>query len=65
MTLKELDTVRVKKDFPEYKIKKGDVGIVLEIFNEPDEVYLVEFSDSSGEAISTEFFKAIDLEKVE
>jgi hypothetical protein len=63
MIFKEFDSVKVKKDYPEYKLKKGDIGTVLECFQKPDEAYLIEFSDSDGEATCTEFFKPNELEK--
>ena len=62
MHLKEFDVVRVKKDYPDYKIKKDAVGTILECFEKPSEAYLVEFSDDLGEAICTEFFKLDELE---
>ncbi|ADK16183.1 DUF4926 domain-containing protein [Clostridium ljungdahlii] len=64
MTFKEFDSVKVKKDYPEYKLKKGSIGAIVECFQKPNEAYLVEFSDSSGEAICTEFFKPYELENV-
>lgn len=64
MVFKEFDSVKIKKDYPEYKLKKGDIGAIVECFKKPDEAYLVEFSDSSGEAVCTEFFKPDELEKV-
>ena len=64
MVFKKLDIVKIRKNYPEYKLKKGDIGTVIECFKKPDEAYLVEFSDSNGEAICTEFFKYDELEKV-
>jgi len=64
MIFKELECIKIKKDYLDYKIKKGDMGTVLECFQKPEEAYLVEFADSSGESICTEFFKPDELEKI-
>lgn len=61
MTFKELDLVALTRDFNEYGLKSGDTGTILEKFTRPDEAFLVEFSDESGEAVCTEFFKSSDL----
>ena len=44
----ELDLVEVLEDFPEYGVKKGEIGVVVEVFNKPDEAYDLEFVDESG-----------------
>lgn len=64
MVFKEFDTVTLKSDYPEFKLKKGDIGAIVECLEKPDEAYLVEFSDGSGEAVCTEIFKPDELEKV-
>ena len=48
MKFNEMDLVRVLKDFPEQKIKKGDIGIIITVFTEPREGYEVEFDDGAG-----------------
>jgi Domain of unknown function (DUF4926) len=44
----ELDLVEVLEDFPEYGVKKGEIGVVVEVFDNPDEAYDLEFVDESG-----------------
>jgi len=44
----ELDVVEVLEDLPEYDIKKGEIGVVVEAFDNPDEAYDLEFVDESG-----------------
>lgn len=65
MILKEFDSVKIKKGYPEYKLKQDAKGTIVECLQKPDEAYLVEFSDDSGEAICTEIFKPDELEKVD
>jgi hypothetical protein len=45
--IKLLDTVALLEDLPERKLKRGEVGTVVEILA-PD-VYEVEFSDDEGQ----------------
>ena len=46
MEIKVLDTVVLTKDLPEHKLKRGDVGAVVEIYD-PDGLE-VEFVTGSG-----------------
>ncbi|HKS41392.1 MAG TPA: DUF4926 domain-containing protein [Blastocatellia bacterium] len=43
-----LDVVALAEDLPEYDIKKGERGTVVEIFDEPEEAYILEFVDEAG-----------------
>lgn len=43
-----LDNVELVEDLPEYGVKRGDQGVVVEVFDEPDEGYILEFADPSG-----------------
>ncbi len=45
-TLKLLDTVALLEDLPERKLKRGEVGTVVELL--APSVYEVEFSDDDG-----------------
>ena len=45
--IKELDTVALLEDLPERKLKRGEVGTVVEVLA-PD-VYEVEFCDDEGQ----------------
>lgn len=46
MSLKLLDCVVLNIDIPQYNLKKGDVGAVVEIY--PPDGYEVEFVTGSG-----------------
>ena len=46
MTIKLLDTVVLTKELPEHKLKRGDVGAVVEVYS-PDG-FEVEFVTGSG-----------------
>lgn len=43
-----LDIVELVEDLPEYGVKRGEQGVVVEVFDEPDEGYILEFVDPSG-----------------
>ena len=43
-----LDVVEILEDLPEYNVKHGERGAVVEVFDEPEEAYMVEFVDDSG-----------------
>lgn len=43
-----LDIVEVVEDLPEYGVTRGEQGVVVEVFDEPDEGYILEFVDPSG-----------------
>jgi hypothetical protein len=47
--LGELDVVRVRRAVPEYGLEGGEEGTIVEIFDRPDRVYLVDFSGGSGD----------------
>jgi hypothetical protein len=44
--LRLLDTVALLDDLPEHKLKRGEVGTVVEIL--PPDAYEIEFSDDEG-----------------
>lgn len=44
--------VKLKYDLPEDNLKKGMVGVVIEIFDAPVVGYEVEFTDEKGETIA-------------
>lgn len=46
MTIKVLDTVVLKKELPSHRLKKGDIGAVVELYA-PDGIE-VEFVTGSG-----------------
>ncbi len=43
-----LDTVVVTENFPEEQILSGDIGTVVEIYNQPNLAYEVEFVNPDG-----------------
>jgi len=44
----ELDIVELTEDLPEYDLKCGERGTVVEVFHDPEEAYMLEFVDDSG-----------------
>ena len=44
----ELEMVELVEDLPEYDLKKGEIGVVVEVFDTPSEAYDLEFVDESG-----------------
>jgi len=38
----------VAEDIADYGVKRGEQGVVVEVFDEPDEGYVLEFVDPSG-----------------
>lgn len=63
MKFKEYDTVRVLKDCDE-GVKKGEIGAILMVFEEPREAYEVEFLDSEGYPKAQCTLLPNDLEKM-
>ncbi|WOO38221.1 DUF4926 domain-containing protein [Anaerocolumna sp. AGMB13020] len=47
MKFKECDTVKIMKDCDE-GIKKGEIGVVIMVFEKPNEAYEVEVLDEEG-----------------
>src|SRR5215212_7500893 len=46
----ELDIVELTEDLPEFGLSKGERGTVVEVFDNPEEAYVLEFVDESGES---------------
>lgn len=44
----ELDVVELLEDLPEYELKRGERGVVVEVFCDPAEAYMLEFVDEDG-----------------
>ena len=44
----ELDIVELTEDLPEFGIRRGERGTVVEVFDRPEEAYILEFVDESG-----------------
>ena len=64
MKFKEYDTVRIIRDCEE-GVKKGEIGVVLMVFQEPQEAYEVEVLDEDGNFKIECALLADDLELVE
>lgn len=43
-----LDIVELTEDLPEYGVRRGERGTVVEAFDSPEEAYILEFVDKSG-----------------
>src|ERR1044072_1470309 len=43
-----LDIVEVTEDLPEYGVKRGERGTVVEVLDSPEEAFILEFVDKSG-----------------
>lgn len=43
-----LDVVEVTEDLPEYAVRRGERGTVVEVFDNPEEAYIIEFVDDEG-----------------
>jgi len=48
---KELDNIILNKDLPEYKLKKGDLGTVVYVY-EKGKAYEIEFSTFEGKTLA-------------
>lgn len=62
---KELECVRTLRSFPENGIQKGEIGVVLIAFTNPNEAYEVEFSDEVGRPKATFPILPEDIEQYE
>lgn len=63
MKFKEYDTVRIMKNC-EQGIKKGTIGAIIMVFEEPQEAYEVEILDADGKTKVQCAFSPDDLELV-
>ncbi|MGH9840579.1 MAG: DUF4926 domain-containing protein [Blastocatellia bacterium] len=46
--MQELETVVLTQDLPEYGLKQGEKGVVVEAFDAPEEAYMLEVVEESG-----------------
>ncbi|MGA9996836.1 MAG: DUF4926 domain-containing protein [Pyrinomonadaceae bacterium] len=44
----ELDIVELTEDLPEYGLCRGAQGTVVEVFDKPEEAYMIEFLENEG-----------------
>ncbi len=64
MKFKEYDTVKIMKDCKE-GVKKGEIGAILMVFEEPREAYEIEILDEEGNPKAQCTLLPDDLELVE
>lgn len=64
MKFKEYDIVKIKKNC-EDSIKKGEIGAIIMVFQEPREAYEVEILDEEGNPKAECTLLSDDLEFVE
>lgn len=62
MNVKVLDTIVLEKDLPDHGLKKGDIGVVVEVY-EPDGLE-VEFVRGSGKTQALVTMKVSDVRAV-
>lgn len=43
-----LDIVELNEDLPEFGVKRGERGAVVEVLDKPEEAYILEFVNPSG-----------------
>ncbi|GAC1446137.1 MAG: hypothetical protein NVSMB56_02090 [Pyrinomonadaceae bacterium] len=46
--VQELEVVELTEDLPDYDLKRGELGTIVEVFDVPEEAYMIEFVDESG-----------------
>ncbi|GKW26029.1 hypothetical protein PEC311524_36230 [Pectobacterium carotovorum subsp. carotovorum] len=62
------DVVSLKNDLPEEGLKKGMLGAIVHIYNEPSSAYEIEFCDDNGETLAwitlkSDCFNKVDFKK--
>jgi len=62
MNFKELETVVLNRDLPEYRLRQGDLGAVVHVY-EPDGLE-VEFVSASGKTEALVTLKSTDVRAV-
>lgn len=60
MIIHEHDTVVLTRDVPEHKLRSGDVGAVVHVY-EDGKAYEVEFVTGAGQTIALETFAPDDI----
>ena len=64
MKPKELDTVRLLAPLDDEGIGVGGIGVIVAVFDDPDDAYEVEFSDQDGATIAQVLLKDDQFEVV-
>ncbi|PWC14598.1 DUF4926 domain-containing protein [Brenneria roseae subsp. roseae] len=62
------DVIYLKNDLPEEGLKKGMLGTIVHIYNEPSPAYEIEFCDDNGVTLACitltpDFFNVVDFKK--
>lgn len=58
-------TIRLIENISLEKLKKGDLGVIVEIFSDPEIAYEVEFCDEKGRTIAQVLLKEHQFEVLE
>ena len=61
----ELDVVELTEDLPEYGVRRGDRGTVVEVFDKPEKNYMVEFLENDGEISKIAWMKPEQIKNVD
>ncbi|MFC1816743.1 DUF4926 domain-containing protein [Thermodesulfobacteriota bacterium] len=61
--VKELETIALSRDIPEYGLKAGDIGVVVHCYGEGD-TFEIEFVTAEGETIAVLTLSDADIRQV-
>lgn len=62
--MKLFDTVTLKTDRPDCGLKRGALGVIVAVFEQPREAFEVEFTNDRGETVAQLAFRRDELEVV-
>ena len=60
--LKMFDSVSLLRDLPEFRLRAGDTGVVVEVYRD-DVAFEVEFMDSEGDTVALLTIERPDLRR--
>jgi hypothetical protein len=58
--IKELDTIVLSRDLPEYGLKRGDIGVIVHCYRS-GEAFEVEFITGEGETVAVVTLNSEDV----
>ncbi len=64
MNFLEYETIILLKDYPNKNLKKGDLGVIIMIYSDPNEAYEVEFVDKKGHTKAQLSLLPHEIEKI-
>lgn len=64
MKPKEFDTVRLLVPVTEEGVNAGDIGVIVAVFDDPDEAYEIEVCDRDGATVAQVVLKQPQFEVV-